>query len=712
LKAVHLCTAFFFGGNMIHTAIITDKPSRSGTQSIPDGALAGNGDVGLILGNSENGVRFFISKVDFWLGGEMFNDNGGIKSVGTFDIDVPKKLYDNYYVEQRMDSGEIFCRFSTEDSFIEILVFVSAVSRNIFFDVSFDENFNFIQTHFHPTFSDYGETKEYVYDEISAFSREFSDRNNIFNTKVVAGLKKISESKGHARFVISVDTNFDTDDFETVGLENLKSMNDCDFESAYNANKNWWKDFYGRSEFKVDDAELEMNWYASQYMLAICSRNRQFPPGLYGNFITTDHSDWKSDYHLNYNYQASFYALCSSNHIELTDCYHAPLLDFMARGRECANKYLHQGGLFYPVAIGPKGMFSEYTTNENNWERMFLGQKSNGIHATDIIIMRWYSTRNIDYAKEIYPFFKGIAEFWEEYLVLEKGKYCVLKDSIHEIPYYRTDFRPEEYKKEINDKNNLLTLGLLRMFFKCIIDISESLNVDIEKREKWQDILDNLSDFSVFHKRLKKVFRYTSSGTSWHNGNSLCIQHIYPCGQIGLSSSKKMLKISKNTLLLNNRWFDDNGTNAIFPCAARLGISPELILKRLKQNYSKFLLPNYLFLHRGGCLENNSTTANTLNEMVLQSHEGIIRLFPVWDKKINCSFKKLRAYGAFLVSSEINNGRIIKAEIFSEMGGTVLLYNPYKNVQIAIGADKYDTDDRIISIDTKPNEIVYLSERQ
>ncbi|WP_376769353.1 hypothetical protein [Paenibacillus germinis] len=33
--------------------------------------------------------------------------------------------------------------------------------------------------------------------------------------------------------------------------------------------------------------------------MACCSRNKAFPPGLFGNWITTDTPSWAGDYHLN-----------------------------------------------------------------------------------------------------------------------------------------------------------------------------------------------------------------------------------------------------------------------------------------------------------------------------------------------------------------------------------------------------------------------------
>ncbi|MGN1202732.1 MAG: hypothetical protein ACI4RF_05500, partial [Eubacterium sp.] len=119
---------------MKHTVVITTPPKRSGVQSIPDGALAGNGDMSVILGNSKTGMRVFVAKCDLWKANEHPDSDGGIKPLGYVDFDVVENLYNNYYVEQRMDEGEIFCRFADEKDFVEIKIIVCAVKNDIFFE--------------------------------------------------------------------------------------------------------------------------------------------------------------------------------------------------------------------------------------------------------------------------------------------------------------------------------------------------------------------------------------------------------------------------------------------------------------------------------------------------------------------------------------------------------------------------------------------------
>lgn len=687
--------------NMKHTAVITSMPKRSGRESIPDGALTGNGDLSAILGNNKKGMRVFIAKCDLWKANEHHDSDGGIKPLGYIDFDIPEKLYSNYYAEQRMDEGEIYCHFSDGENYADIKIIVCAVKNDIYFETSASSEQLISKPHLTVFNCNADELKSKKYDDTQIITRTFN--NNLkFSCTVSCGMREFAKNK----YILSAATNFDSDTAEKDILSHLADFNEEQYQSEKSSHYKWWKDFYSKSEFTIDDEQLELNWYACQYHLAICARNSKFPPGIYGNFITTETERWHGDYHLNYNYEAPFYAACSSNHPELTDCYFAPLEEFIPKGKECAKKHLNCNGIFYPVGLLPKGLFSEYRDDPDEYEKMFLGQKSNASYAAVVMVMRWNSTRDTAFAeKHIYPYLKAVGEFWEDYLVFENGRYVIYDDAIHEVPYYLDNFRPFTYRKHIHAKNNLLSLGLVRMVFSTLLDISKAIDADADKREKWQHILDYISSYPTFHKKFKKVFRYTEKGMPWHNSNFLCLQHVYPVSQVDLNNDAQILKTAKNTFSINSRWFDDNATNSIFPCAVRLGLDPHSILEKLKQNYEKFQQPNLLMLHGGGCLENCSLTASTLNEMALQSYDGVIRIFPNWDKNISCHFKNLRADGAFLVSAKLENGEVKDIEIFSEIGGKAILKNPYDKCILSNDNSKIFNQE-LIEINMKKNQCI------
>jgi hypothetical protein len=70
--------------------------------------------------------------------------------------------------------------------------------------------------------------------------------------------------------------------------------------------------------------------------------------------------------------------------------------------------------------------------------------------------------------------------------------------------------------------------------------------------------------------------------------------------------------------------------------------------------------------------------------MLLQSHEHVIKLFPVWPNDRNARFTSLRAVGAFLVSSELKDRNITYIHIKSEKGRICSILNPWSTEDLWI----------------------------
>ena len=70
--------------------------------------------------------------------------------------------------------------------------------------------------------------------------------------------------------------------------------------------------------------------------------------------------------------------------------------------------------------------------------------------------------------------------------------------------------------------------------------------------------------------------------------------------------------------------------------------------------------------------------------MLLQSHEGVIRLFPVWPQDLNARFGGLRAVGALLVSAELKDGVVSGVTIHSEKGRDCTVQNPWPGQEVRL----------------------------
>jgi hypothetical protein len=449
------------------------------------------------------------------------------------------------------------------------------------------------------------------------------------------------------------------------------------------AHKQWWKNYWEKSFVSIPDKDIERQYYLSLYGTASCSRDLDFPPPIFGTWITKEYPSWAGDYHFNYNHMAPFYGLYSANRIEQAEPYSRPVLAAVERGKYYSQKITDiPDGILLPVGFGPLGVETtrytpEYEKKNPRWRKSgaaedvgcFWGQKSNSAYAVVNFSMQFYHTWDADFAKRVYPFVKGVATFWEKYLKYEDGRYVIYNDAIHE--------------GSIGTKNAILSLGLVRLLMQTSLDMSQFLNVDEARREKWTHIKNHLSDYTFQEKAGKTVFRYSEQGAPWWDGNTLGIQHIYPAGQIGLDSDPNLLTIARNTLSVMNRWLDFNGSNSFFPAAVRVGYDRKIIFQQLKR-YSNNTYKNGYQLNNPHGVENWSTVPNTVNAMLCMGHQDVVRLFSAWPKDKDAAFYQIRVEGAFLVSAKLKNEEISGVTIFSERGRDLNLLNPWKNRKIKI----------------------------
>ncbi len=84
------------------------------------------------------------------------------------------------------------------------------------------------------------------------------------------------------------------------------------------------------------------------------------------------------------------------------------------------------------------------------------------------------------------------------------------------------------------------------------------------------------------------------------------------------------------------------------------------------------------FTYRPFTLEGNFAFAQGIQEMLLQSQNGRITIFPAipaaWKE---AHFSTLRAEGAFLISATLHHGSIGRVRIHAEQGGTLRLADPF-----------------------------------
>jgi hypothetical protein len=159
-------------------------------------------------------------------------------------------------------------------------------------------------------------------------------------------------------------------------------------------------------------------------------------------------------------------------------------------------------------------------------------------------------------------------------------------------------------------------------------------------------------------------------------------------------------------LVRSGGWRDDNHCCIIFPAAVRIGYDGAVIWDELSSYVREKGLPNGYARDNPHGIEHLSVIPNTIQEMMLLSHENILRIFRVWPKdKVPCArFERLRAYGAFEVSAILENGTVEKAEILSLKGNPCSVESFSQNPKVFNDGAvvPYREKGEIITFETKP----------
>ena len=654
----------------------TRAPERIPSDFSVDAPLMGNGDLTMSIGFQDNLLRFYLSKNDFWRLRSQADGLSGPRVVGFVDLKIDGFDKADFKAVQHIKNGITTCLLIKGKQRIESRSWVSATRNLIFIEVN----------------SPYKETKISINltapenrqailntgkaEDISWLTRAFTDSIDIPTEVAVA--MKIFNHKGETLTVqpgkklliaLAVESKFKKADPLGDVQKRLKTLNSNSEAALLTEHNQWWQNYWNKSSVSIEDTVLMKSWYQGLYTMASCSRDPKFPPGLFG-WTSNDTPAWNGDYHLNYNFQAPFYSLCSANHLEQIEPHDQPLLDFMPRGEFYGKNATKTRGILYPVGIGPLGTevtrnfaVGGYQKNDDiEFEGLFYGQRSNAAYGLINMAQHWRCTYDLEYGKKIYPYALSVASFWEDYLKFENGRYVIYGDAIHE--------------GSGKDKNPVLSLGLIRNALDLMIDLSSALKRDEERQPKWRDILAKLSDFTIQQRNGKAVFRYTEEGLDWVDGNGLGIQHIYPCNAITLDSKPELLAVARNTIDVMQRWHDQNTSNSFFTAAIRVGYDSSAVLKELHK-YALHTFPNGFQFGNPHGIENSCTVTNAINEMFCMSVGNVIRIFNHFPNNQKAGFKNIRAWGGFLVSARITDGLISNVILVSEKGKLCTMVNPW-----------------------------------
>lgn len=328
--------------------------------------------------------------------------------------------------------------------------------------------------------------------------------------------------------------------------------------------------------------------------------------------------------------------------------------------------------------------------------------------------LQWKYSADRTFLKErAYPFIKDVAIYLEQ--ISE-----VTPEGVRKLEFSSS---PEIFDNSLqawfSDMTNY-DLAMMHFLFKAASELAHELNL-ADEAGHWASLEAQLPDYDVDEEgclTFAKGYPYKESHRHFSHAMA-----IHPLGLIDWSDGEKSQHIIRATLKRLDEVGPDYWTGYSYSWLANMkarAFDGEGAAQALKTFAECFCLKNTFhangdqtqsgksrFTYRPFTLEGNFAFAAGIQEMLLQSHTGVIRIFPAIPKEWkDVSFESLRAMGAFLVSARMEGGEINRVRIYSEKGGMLKIarpgtLKPNKNYTLS-GTD-------ILNIDTQAGEWIELN---
>jgi hypothetical protein len=468
-----------------------------------------------------------------------------------------------------------------------------------------------------------------------------------------------------------------------------------DVAAMKRAHERWWKQFWMRSLVDLHDQVLEDFYYGSLYVLGCSSRPGKLAPSLWGNFVTTDNAEWGGRYFMNYNEEAPFYGVFSSNHADLAQPYNRMVLAQLPwqKNKTAAAGYK---GVSYQRSFSPFTVIATppaaiSVSAVKDYTKLPSDQKSNATFSFLPVIQYWDYTQDKAFlSSQLYPALRELDAFWRDFAVRDSsGEHWIFEHtSAHEGG---------------DDVDPNLDLGFAHRVERELIETSQILHQDANLRSVWKSFSDQLAPYPQGAVDGKPVYFEAASVKGDSSPKRLFIPGdqpinleglVFPGENLAIGGDATQLETARNSLEEMQSWGVSKGGNShngfckIFPIAARIGWPADDLIGKFKAAIQyDWRSSNVTDFQGGGGIE-TAGSIEAIDSMLLQHEGGVLRVFPDWPLDRDASFRTLRAKGAFLVSSQLRGKRVRSIEIASEAGGTLMIASPWGSEEVRVAGRK------------------------
>ena len=477
----------------------------------------------------------------------------------------------------------------------------------------------------------------------------------------------------------------------------------------YQAHLEYWDKYWAQSSITLPDSVLQKQYQNEMYKFGSTTREHSYPISLQAVW-TADNGKlppWKGDYHHDLNTQLSYWPAYTGNHLTEGMGYLNTLWD----QRDAYNRYTRR--YFGTEGMNIPGVCTLTGEPMGGWIQYSMSQTVAAWLAQHFYLQWKYSADRTFLKERAYPFIKDVAIYLEQ--ISE-----VTPEGVRKLEFSSS---PEIFDNSLqawfSDMTNY-DLAMMHFLFKAASELAHELNL-ADEAGHWASLEAQLPDYDIDEEgclTFAKGYPYKESHRHFSHAMA-----IHPLGLIDWSDGEKSQHIIRATLKRLDEVGPDYWTGYSYSWLANMkarAFDGEGAAQALKTFAECFCLKNTFhangdqtqsgksrFTYRPFTLEGNFAFAAGIQEMLLQSHTGVIRIFPAIPKEWkDVSFESLRAMGAFLVSARMEGGEINRVRIYSEKGGMLKIarpgtLKPNKNYTLS-GTD-------ILNIDTQAGEWIELN---
>lgn len=447
----------------------------------------------------------------------------------------------------------------------------------------------------------------------------------------------------------------------------------------YKEHARFWQDYWAQSSVCLPDTVLQKQYDNELYKFGSASREHSAPISLQAVW-TADNGHlppWKGDYHHDLNTQLSYWPAYTGNHLTEGLGYLNTLWNQRDTYRRFTRQYFGTDGMNVP------GVCTLTGEPMGGWVQYSMSQTTGAWLAQHFYLHWKYSADRHFLEQRAWPFVRDVAIYLEQ-------QSQVGADGVRQLEYSSS---PEIFDNSLQAWFPTMTnydLALMRFLFRAAAEMADELQLTAEA-EHWKATERQLPPFDTDEEgclTFAKGFPYDASHRHFSHAMA-----IHPLGLIDWSDGEDARRIIRSTLQRLKDCGPDWWCGYSYSWYANLqarAFNGDEAARSLCDFAQCFCLPNTFhvngdqsgtgksrFTYRPFTLEGNFAFAAGVQEMLLQSHTGVVRVFPAipsdWQ---NVSFHQLRAMGGFLISAERKAGQLVRLEVFSEQGKPLRILLP------------------------------------